>query len=260
MNEQPRPTPDENVYFGLEQVSPAEKTRRVDGVFAKVARNYDLMNDLMSVGMHRPMKHLAVELTGVRAGDHVLDIAGGTGDLTARFAERVGPTGMVILADLNIDMISEGRRRLDDRGCVGVGYVQMNAEALPFADAHFDVVSIAFGLRNVARKDVALAEMCRVLRPGGRLLVLEFSKPRSGLVRGGYKLWQTLWPSFGKAITGDGGPYQYLVDSIATHPDQQTLAGMLTAAGFQNVVCHDLMNGIVALHIGVCPSVRTPAP
>ena len=260
MSQQPGPHPDEQVYFGLERVSPAEKTRRVDGVFAKVARNYDLMNDLMSVGMHRPMKHLAVELTGVRTGDRVLDIAGGTGDLTARFAERVSPTGMVLLADLNIDMIMEGRRRLDDSGRVGIGYVQMNAEALPFADAAFDVVSIAFGLRNVARKEVALAETCRVLKPGGRLLILEFSQPRSGLVRNGYKFWQALWPAFGKVITGDRGPYQYLVDSIATHPDQETLSAMLTDAGFHNVVCHDLMNGIVAMHIGIRPATRTPAP
>lgn len=244
----------EQVFFGLERVSPAEKTRRVSDVFAAVARKYDVMNDIMSAGLHRPMKQLAIDLAGVRRGDAVLDLAGGTGDLTARFAERVGPEGTVVLADLNADMIQEGRRRLDDRGLTGVRYVQVNAESLPFPDTHFDVVSIAFGLRNVARKDVALREMRRVLKPGGRVLVLEFSQARSKLVRSGYRVWQSLWPGIGKAITGDAGPYSYLVDSIATHPDQETLAAMLADAGFERVRCHDLMNGIVALHLGFAPA------
>ena len=248
------PADDGQVFFGLERVSPAEKTRRVSDVFAAVARKYDVMNDIMSAGLHRPMKQLAIDLAGVRRGSRVLDLAGGTGDLTARFAERVGSEGEVVLADLNIDMITEGRRRLDDRGLTGVRYVQVNAETLPFPDHHFDVASIAFGLRNVARKDVALREMLRVLRPGGRVLVLEFSQPRSRLVRSGYRVWQSLWPGIGKAITGDAGPYRYLVDSIATHPDQETLATMLREAGFADVRCHDLMNGIVALHLGTVPA------
>jgi demethylmenaquinone methyltransferase/2-methoxy-6-polyprenyl-1,4-benzoquinol methylase len=173
----------------------------------------------------------------------------------------VGAEGSVVLADLNIDMITEGRRRLDDRGLTGVRYVQVNAEALPFPDHHFDVASIAFGLRNVARKDVALREMRRVLKPGGRVLVLEFSQPRSRLVRSGYRVWQSLWPGIGKAITGDAGPYRYLVDSIATHPDQETLATMLRDAGFTGVRCHDLMDGIVALHLGTAPVTdAVPAP
>ena len=250
--------PDEAVNFGFERVSPAEKTRRVGDVFRAVARRYDVMNDIMSLGLHRAMKHLARDLSGVRAGDKVLDLAGGTGDMAARFAPLVerhgnGSNGVIVLADINEAMLEEGRRRLLDRGLTSVCYAQVNAEDLPFADATFACVTIAFGLRNVARKDRALAEMRRVLVPGGRLLVLEFSKPRHAWLREAYGAWQGLWPVIGRAITGDAQPYQYLVDSIATHPDQETLTTMLTAAGFAQARCYDLMDGIVALHRGIAP-------
>lgn len=245
---------DGTVNYGYERVSPQEKTRRVGDVFRSVARRYDVMNDLMSLGLHRAMKHLARDLSGVRSGDKVLDLAGGTGDMAARFAPLVAPTGMVVLADINDAMLSEGRQRLLDQGLAAVRYAQVNAEELPFVNATFDCVTIAFGLRNVARKERALAEMRRVLVPGGRLLVLEFSKPRPAWLRGAYGAWQGLWPTLGRAITGDAAPYQYLVDSIATHPDQETLTNMLAAAGFIEARCHDLMAGIVALHRGVAPA------
>ena len=250
---------DGTVNFGFERVSPAEKTRRVGGVFSTVARQYDVMNDIMSLGLHRAMKHLARDMSGVRSGDRVLDLAGGTGDMAARFAPLVGATGMVVLADINEAMLEEGRRRLLDRGLTSVCYAQVNAEDLPFADATFACVTIAFGLRNVARKDRALAEMRRVLVPGGRLLVLEFSKPRHAWLREAYGAWQGLWPVIGRAITGDAQPYQYLVDSIATHPDQETLTTMLTAAGFAQARCYDLMDGIVALHRGIAPLAPLPS-
>ena len=249
---------EEKVDFGYERVSPAEKTQRVGEVFRAVARRYDVMNDVMSLGMHRAMKHLARDLSGVRSGDKVLDLAGGTGDMAARFAPLVAGAagkdvggGMVVLADINEAMLDEGRNRLLDRGLTSVQYAQVNAEDLPFASGTFACVTIAFGLRNVARKERALAEMHRVLAPNGRLLVLEFSKPRRAWLREAYGLWQGLWPGIGRAITGDAGPYQYLVDSIATHPDQETLTAMITAAGFSEARCYDLMNGIVALHRGV---------
>ena len=255
---------DEAVNFGFERVSPAEKTRRVGDVFRAVARRYDVMNDIMSLGLHRAMKHLARDLSGVRAGDKVLDLAGGTGDMAARFAPLVerhgnGSNGMIVLADINEAMLEEGRQRLLDRGLTSVCYAQVNAEDLPFADATFACVTIAFGLRNVARKDRALAEMRRVLLPGGRLLVLEFAKPRHAWLREAYGVWQGLWPVIGRAITGDAQPYQYLVDSIATHPDQETLTTMLTTAGFAQARCYDLMDGIVALHRGIAPLAPLPS-
>ena len=244
---------DGTVDFGHERVSPAEKTRRVGDVFRAVARNYDVMNDIMSLGLHRAMKHLARDLSGVRDGDIVLDLAGGTGDMAARFAPLVGTGGAVVLGDINEAMLHEGRRRLLDRGFAGIRYVQLDAEQLPFADGTFACVSIAFGLRNVARKAQALREMRRVLAPGGRLLILEFSKPRHAWLRQAYGVWQGLWPAIGRAVTGEAAPYRYLVDSIATHPDQETLTGLLNAAGFTQARCYDLLDGIVALHRAVAP-------
>lgn len=237
--------------FGAERVSAEDKTRRVRAVFERVAPRYDVMNDLMSLGMHRLLKRLTVELSGVRPGDAVLDLAGGTGDLAALFVPLVGPRGRVLLADINAAMLDAGRSRLLDRGIAEVACIQADAEALPFADASVDLISIGFGLRNVTHKEQALREMWRLLRPGGRLLVLEFSHARHALTRNLYAAWQGLWPLFGKALTGDPAPYRYLVESIARHPDQETLKAMLHAAGFTRVDVHDLLDGIVALHVSV---------
>jgi demethylmenaquinone methyltransferase/2-methoxy-6-polyprenyl-1,4-benzoquinol methylase len=235
--------------FGAERVGAEEKARRVRGVFDAVATRYDVVNDVMSLGMHRLLKRLTVELSAVRRGDAVLDLAGGTGDLAALFAPLAGRDGRVLLADINAAMLDVGRARLLDRGLAEVGCVQADAEALPFPDAAFDVACIGFGLRNVTRKERALSEMRRVLRDGGRALVLEFSHPRHALTRRLYGAWQGLWPLFGRVLTGDAAPYRYLVESIARHPDQETLATMLRDAGFARVDVHDLLDGVVALHV-----------
>jgi demethylmenaquinone methyltransferase/2-methoxy-6-polyprenyl-1,4-benzoquinol methylase len=238
----------DRVDFGFEQVTPREKTRRVGGVFSSVAERYDLMNDLMSLGLHRLLKRITVEMSGVREGHNVLDLAGGTGDFSAHYAPLVGSSGKVVLADINRAMTEHGRDRLLDEGLVNVAVCQANAEQLPFADASFHCVTIGFGLRNVTDKDRALREMHRVLKPAGRLLVLEFSKARNPLVDTAYAAFQALWPAMGRVVTGDAASYRYLVESIRMFPDQNALKQMIDDAGFAASGYDDLMNGIVAVH------------
>lgn len=238
--------------FGYRQVDRDAKVQLVGEVFDSVASKYDVMNDLMSFGVHRLWKRYAVEQSAVRPGQRVLDIAGGTGDLARQFARRVGSRGQVILADINAAMLGVGRDRLIDLGVVGnVDYCQANAEALPFASDSFDCVSIAFGLRNVTDKSAALASMWRVLRPGGRLLVLEFSKPVLPLLSRAYDAYSfTALPMMGKLVVNDADSYRYLAESIRMHPDQETLAGMMREVGLEDVSYHNFTGGIVALHKG----------
>jgi demethylmenaquinone methyltransferase/2-methoxy-6-polyprenyl-1,4-benzoquinol methylase len=240
---------EDRTQFGYEHVSPEEKTRRVRGVFDSVADNYDVMNDAMSGGLHRFWKRFAIAVCAVRPGQRVLDLAGGTGDLARLFAERVGPTGTVVHTDINGAMLSAGRDRMLDRGLI-LPTVQCNAEALPFADRSFDVVSIAFGLRNVTRKDVALAEMKRVLRPGGVAMVLEFSRVAAPLAPAYDWYSFNVLPKLGSLIAGDAASYRYLAESIRVHPDQETLKQMMERAGFDRVEYHNLTAGVVAVHIG----------
>jgi demethylmenaquinone methyltransferase/2-methoxy-6-polyprenyl-1,4-benzoquinol methylase len=236
-------------HFGFQRVSEDDKARRVAAVFDSVAARYDLMNDLMSAGLHRIWKRFAVECSGVRPGERVLDVAGGTGDLSRLFARRVGPAGQVVLTDINRAMLAHGRDRLADQGLV-VPLVQCNAERLPFPAGWFDCVCIGFGLRNVTRKDLALGEMARVLRVGGRLIVLEFSrvwKPLAPL----YDAYSfEVLPRLGKAVAGDEASYRYLAESIRMHPDQEELKRMMEAAGLQRVEYMNLTAGVVALHRG----------
>jgi demethylmenaquinone methyltransferase/2-methoxy-6-polyprenyl-1,4-benzoquinol methylase len=247
-----RPDP-ETVDFGYQQVPTAEKAARVAEVFRNVAPRYDVMNDLMSLGTHRLMKRMTIELSGVRAGHRVLDLAGGTGDLARLFAPRVAPGGEVVLADINPAMVAIGRDRMLDEGHTNVVAAIADAERLPFADAVFDCVSIGFGLRNVTRKDLVLREMLRVLVPGGRLLVLEFSRPRNALLARAYDGFSGLWPAMGRLVAGDADSYRYLNESIRMHPPQEELAEMMREAGFEAVRYHDLAGGIVALHRGIRP-------
>src|SRR5437867_236300 len=235
--------------FGFERVPPEEKARRVRGVFESVAAKYDLMNDLMSAGLHRAWKRFVVETSGVRRGSAVLDVAGGTADLARLFADRVGTSGSVVLTDVNAAMLVAGRDRMLDEGRL-VPAVQCNAEALPFPAQKFDCVCIGFGLRNVTRKDFALAEMRRVLRPCGVALVLEFSKPAAPL-RPAYDWYSfNVLPRLGKLVADDEASYRYLAESIRMHPDQAALKEMMENAGFERVEWFDLMAGIVALHRG----------
>jgi len=236
--------------FGYQQVPVKEKAERVAAVFSSVAGKYDLMNDLMSLGIHRFWKRFTIQLSGARAGQKILDLAGGTGDLARLFLDEVGPNGQVYLADINAAMLQIGRDRLIDQGALGnVHYIQANAETLPFTNNYFDCISIAFGLRNVTDKLAALKSMYKVLKPGGRLLVLEFSKPVLAPLS---KLYDTysfaLLPKLGQWITGDAPSYQYLAESIRMHPDQDTLKEMIIAAGFDTCEYHNLTGGIVALH------------
>ena len=235
--------------FGYEQVPVEDKARRVRGVFDSVAGKYDLMNDLMSAGLHRLWKRFAVEATNVRPGMRVLDLAGGTGDLALEFARRIGPTGVVVLTDINATMLQGGRDRLINAGVI-LPVVQCNAEKLPFPDAHFDCVSIGFGLRNVTRKEVALSEMRRVLRPGGVAAVLEFSRVWEPLkpVYDWYSF--SVLPRLGQVAANDAESYRYLAESIRMHPDQEELKGMMENSGFDNVAFHNLAAGVVALHLG----------
>lgn len=236
-------------HFGFETVDESEKARRVGAVFSSVARRYDLMNDLMSAGLHRVWKRIAIELSGTRAGSRVLDIAGGTGDLTRQFVERVGARGQVWLTDINGDMLSVGRDRLLNTGKV-VPTAQCDAEKLPFPTGYFDCVTVAFGLRNMTHKDRALAEMYRVLRPGGRLLVLEFSQVWLPL-RPVYDWYSfNILPRLGNLVTKDADSYRYLAESIRMHPNQEALADMLRSAGFDRVDYTNLTAGVVALHRG----------
>ncbi|MGH8612748.1 MAG: class I SAM-dependent methyltransferase [Gammaproteobacteria bacterium] len=238
--------------FGFERVSEGDKTRRVAHVFSSVANRYDLMNDLMSFGLHRLWKRLAIAMAGIRPGDRVLDLAGGTGDLAALITERVGAEGCVVLADINADMLRLGRDRLLNRGMVsGPIYVQANAEALPFEDNAFEVLTLAFGLRNVTEKSRALAAMCRVLRPGGVALILEFSHVVLPLLRTLYDHYSfAVLPRLGALVAGDGDSYRYLVESIRTFPNQAELAQLMVAAGFGDVRWNNLSAGIVAVHRG----------
>ena len=246
---------DKTTHFGYKQVNVEEKAGKVADVFHSVAGNYDLMNDLMSGGVHRLWKRVTIEMSGVRPGHHVLDIAGGTGDLAAKFSRIVGPEGTVVLADINDSMLKVGRDRLVDRGITdNVRFSQADAQYLPFPDNTFDVITIAFGLRNVTDKDMALRSMLRVLKPGGKLLVLEFSKPPNQLlskIYDGYSF--NILPKLGKLFANDADSYQYLAESIRMHPDQETLMGMMENAGFANTDYHNMTGGIVALHRGVKP-------
>mgnify|MGYP000397663904 CR=1 FL=1 len=240
-------------HFGFEEVDETEKQRMVRGVFDSVATKYDIMNDIMSMGMHRIWKSFTLGQTGLRKGQVALDVAGGTGDLTKGMARQVGPEGHVVLSDINQAMLEQGRNRLLDDGVVGnVTYAQANAEFLPFADNSFDCITIAFGLRNVTDKEMALRSMYRVLKPGGKLLVLEFSKPPSTVlskIYDGYSF--NILPKLGKLFASDADSYQYLAESIRMHPDQETLMGMVEEAGFSNCDYHNMTGGIVALHRGV---------
>jgi demethylmenaquinone methyltransferase/2-methoxy-6-polyprenyl-1,4-benzoquinol methylase len=238
-------------HFGFEQVPVGEKHKRVRAVFSSVARKYDVMNDLMSMGVHRLWKRFAIDLAGVRPGERVLDLAGGTGDLAREFRGLAGSNGLVTLADINAEMLGQGRMRLADRGVVDVPLVQANAECLPFADHSYDCVTMAFGLRNVTDKDAALASIYRVLKPGGRLLVLEFSKPQSDLLSKVYDEYSfKLLPLMGRLVANDADSYRYLAESIRMHPDQATLKGMMEGAGFARVQVYNLTGGIVAVHRG----------
>lgn len=239
----------ETTDFGFEQVSPVEKTQRVRGVFASVAGKYDVMNDLMSAGLHRLWKRFAVELAGVRSGTRVLDIAGGTADMTRLFSDKAGPTGEVWLTDINGTMLAVGRDRMLDAGRNGP-VAQCDAERLPFPANYFDVTCIAFGLRNVTRKENALAEMRRVLKPGGRAVVLEFSRIATPL-QPAYDWYSfNVLPRMGKLIAGDEASYRYLAESIRMHPDQETLQAMMEAAGLERVEYFNLAGGLVAAHRG----------
>jgi demethylmenaquinone methyltransferase/2-methoxy-6-polyprenyl-1,4-benzoquinol methylase len=236
-------------HFGYQEIPESEKARKVDGVFTSVAARYDLMNDLMSAGLHRLWKRFTIDQSYVRAGDRVLDVAGGTADLARAFAERVGPTGSVILTDINAAMLRLGRDRLIDDGVLAPA-IQCDAEKLPFAASYFDCVSVAFGLRNMTHKDAALAEMFRVLRPGGRLLVLEFSRVWKPL-QGAYDAYSfNVLPKMGELITHDADSYRYLAESIRVHPDQETLKQMMEQAGLERVEYFNLAAGVAALHRG----------
>ncbi|WP_438766235.1 bifunctional demethylmenaquinone methyltransferase/2-methoxy-6-polyprenyl-1,4-benzoquinol methylase UbiE [Kushneria sp. TE3] len=243
----------QTTHFGYEEVPVEEKAGRVEQVFDSVARRYDVMNDLMSMGVHRFWKRVALERSGVRRGHAVLDIAGGTGDLTAKFVERVGPTGRVVLADINAAMLQVGRDRLMDRGIgAQVEIVQADAQALPFPDNTFDCITIAFGLRNVTDKDAALASMARVLKPGGRLLILEFSRPVNAVFEKVYDQYSFhVLPRIGKWVANDADSYRYLAESIRMHPDQPTLKAMMENAGLERVEYTNMTGGVVALHRGI---------
>ena len=238
--------------FGFQQVDWGEKQQRVAGVFDSVADNYDLMNDVMSFGIHRLWKRFAVEQSGARPGQRILDLAGGTGDLAVRLSRLVGPQGGVVIGDINAAMLNVGRARLLDQGISGnVTFVQANAENLPFPPNSFDCISIAFGLRNVTDKQKALESMYQALKPGGRVLVLEFSKPVLPGLQQAYDLYSfRILPLMGRLIAGDESSYRYLAESIRMHPDQEQLKTMMQQAGFEDCDYHNLSGGIVALHRG----------
>lgn len=242
----------DNTHFGFKTVAETEKEHLVADVFHSVADKYDLMNDLMSFGIHRLWKRFTIDCAGVRPGQKILDLAGGTGDLTAKFSRLVGDTGEVVLADINDSMLKVGREKLRNKGLVSnIRYVQANAENLPFPDNYFDLITIGFGLRNVTHKDKALASMYRALKPGGRLLVLEFSKPTNAVMSKLYDFYSfKVLPKMGQLVAKDSDSYQYLAESIRMHPDQETLKAMMQSAGFENVDYYNMTAGIVALHRG----------
>jgi len=237
--------------FGYKEVPVAEKAGHVANVFHSVAKNYDIMNDIMSLGSHRLIKKFTVQLTALRSGQTVLDLAGGTGDFSLQFSPIVGSKGQVVLADINESMLRVGRERIIDKGNLdNISYTLADAEKLPFAENSFDCICIAYGLRNVTNKDAALRSMYETIKVGGRVVILEFSKPRNQLVSKAYDLYSKLWPVAGKIVSGDSESYQYLVESIRMHPDQETLKTMFLDAGFQRCEYHDVMDGICAIHIG----------
>ncbi|MCF7987035.1 MAG: bifunctional demethylmenaquinone methyltransferase/2-methoxy-6-polyprenyl-1,4-benzoquinol methylase UbiE [Methylovulum sp.] len=239
-------------HFGFKQVAVEDKVKLVRGVFDSVAGQYDIMNDLMSLGIHRIWKRIAVQLSNVRTGEHVLDLAGGTGDLTTLFEQRVGQSGQVVLADINSEMLRMGRDRLIDKGLTAnIRYAQVNAECLPFADNTFDCVCIAFGLRNVTDKLAALQSMHRVLKPGGRVIVLEFSHPTDALTEKVYDFYSfNILPKIGKFVAKDEESYRYLAESIRMHPKQDELKNMMEAAGLARCEYYNMTQGIVAVHRG----------
>jgi demethylmenaquinone methyltransferase/2-methoxy-6-polyprenyl-1,4-benzoquinol methylase len=240
---------DKTTHFGYQQVPEGEKARRVGDVFRSVAPSYDVMNDLMSLGLHRVWKRFALEMSGVREGSRVLDVASGSGDLAAAFARRAGPTGEVWMTDINAAMLAVGRDKLIDAG-VFAPVARCDAEKLPFASNTFDCVSVAFGLRNMTHKEAALAEMTRVARPGGRVIVLEFSRPWKPLARAYDAYSFTVLPALGKYVARDEAAYRYLAESIRMHPDQETLKSMMQGAGLEGVDYFNLAAGVVALHRG----------
>ncbi len=245
---------EKTTHFGFKTVDVAQKVEYVRRVFNAVVDEYDLMNDLMSLGVHRAMKNFTVEMSGARKGHRILDLAGGTGDLARRLSPLVGVDGQVVLCDINESMLLLGRDKLLNRGLAGnLSYIQADAEQLPFPDSYFDCITIGFGLRNFSRIEKALQAMLAVLRPGGRLLVLEFSTPRHEVTKKAYDLYSTLWPKVGHWVTNDADSYKYLVESIRMHPDQETLKEMLVAAGYTGCMYHNLMDGIVAIHKGIKP-------
>jgi len=242
---------DNTTHFGYQDVAADEKANLVRDVFDSVASRYDIMNDLMSAGLHRLWKRHTIDQAAVRSGDVVLDLAGGTGDLALKFSQNVGPKGHVVLADINAAMLKQGRSRLVDAGVAGnLSIAQVDAQDLPFEDGTFDCITIAFGLRNVTDKDAALRSMFKVLKPGGKAMILEFSEPSKAL-KPAYDLYSfKVLPMLGRLVAGDSDSYQYLAESIRVHPDQETLKSMMEEAGFERCRYNNLAAGIVALHIG----------
>tara|TARA_B110000858_G_C17784813_1_gene466636 strand:- start:1470 stop:2219 length:750 start_codon:yes stop_codon:yes gene_type:complete len=248
-------TDNKTTHFGFKKVPVEDKAAKVADVFDSVASKYDLMNDLMSLGIHRLWKRYAIDLSGVRAGQLVLDVAGGTGDLTAKFSKLVGEEGKVVLVDINESMLKIGRNKLINAGCSNQILCTLgDAQYLPFPENTFDCITIAFGLRNVTDKDMALRSMYRILKPGGRLLILEFSKPSNPLLKKAYDFYSfSLLPKIGELVANDSQSYQYLAESIRMHPDQSTLKAMLKKANFVDVEYYNMTGGIVALHRGFKP-------
>ncbi len=245
---------DEYTHFGFREVPVSQKASKVADVFHSVAERYDVMNDVMSLGTHRVMKQMTANATRARSGHIILDLAGGTGDMAILLADYVGADGRVFVCDINGRMLHQGRDKLTNRGIVdNVNFVQADGECLPFPADTFNAVTIAFGLRNFTAKDKALSAIYDALKPGGKIVILEFSKPQNKLIQQAYKGFSSIWPKVGKLLTGDKDSYQYLVESIEMHPDQQTLSNMMEAAGFSRVRYNNLLNGIAAIHEGVKP-------
>ena len=240
---------DEFTHFGFDKVRTAEKAERIAGVFNSVSADYDIMNDLMSLGTHRILKRIAVNQTKLKAGERVLDLAGGTGDMALLLHKIVSSSGSVFVCDINQTMLKKGRERLLDKGIVkGTVYVQADGEKLTFRKNSFDAITVSFGIRNFTNKEKALESMLEVLDYGGRLVILEFSRPTNPTIAKAYASFSGLWPKLGKFITGDESSYKYLVESIQMHPDQETMSDMISRAGFKNIECLSLLGGIVAIH------------